>query len=157
MSDDILGLIDGAIEDYAVGPDAMRWTPDDGQPRTTGSPRTALDEAHVFAFDGADAGATLTRFALNGIDLTPYVSRVEFRGAEPHLTIIDETHVWIGETAHERIERFAVTGFGDDWRDPPRGLITATTVGDDGPTETGPLADIRRFAEQVLRDGRYYR
>lgn len=91
---DIIALIDGAIEDWAVSDDAMRWTPDDVQPRRAGSPWITTGEVHAFAVDPADPERTLTRFSLNGIDFTPYVSSVEIRGAEPDLTIIDETHRW---------------------------------------------------------------
>jgi hypothetical protein len=91
---DILALIDGAIEDYAVSGDAMRWTPDDGQTRTAGSPWITTDEAWAFVLDNTRARFTPTQVRIGGVDVTPHVSSIEMRGAEPHLTVIDEVHVW---------------------------------------------------------------
>jgi hypothetical protein len=55
MSEDILNLIDGAIEDWETGPDAMRWAPaPPPRPRRARGAEpsyTVIDETHTWTAD----------------------------------------------------------------------------------------------------------
>jgi hypothetical protein len=54
VPDDILGLIDGAIEDWETSDDAMRWTPEPPRrraPRGSEPSYTVIDETHTWTAD----------------------------------------------------------------------------------------------------------
>jgi len=138
---DILGLIDGAIRDWETSPDAMRWSPE------------------------PPPDPSAWRVELNGIDLTPYVSRVELPGLrrlrEAHDALLRqrieglsqaEITVWFDETHAFRWPRVNVHAI----MDPIRAWLTANRITPaDVPIDAVPAVVGRRIVCPVYaRDRR---